>query len=117
MAKRLTLPSAPEVEVVLSDPDAGLERVYRVVLLSRGVKNTLAELGEQVQEEADLDKPDEAKVLRLMCDQLNVVLETKAEGAPSAGDLLFAGWEAEKVSDDQILELYTGIMESASDPT
>jgi hypothetical protein len=115
--QRLTLAKPPEVDVVLSDPDAGLERVYRVVLFSRSVKEQLGELGEKVNAEVEKDNPDEATVIRLVCDQLNIILSTDNEDAPQAGDLLYAGWESEVVSDDQISKLYVDLVEAAADPT
>jgi hypothetical protein len=126
--KKITLPTQPQAQVVLADPDleAG-ERVYRLVAPTRSVKRQLAEVQEQLDgirrdlEQIDQDggtvPPDTTdKLTRLWCDELNLVLKG-GDDAPPAGDLLYDGYMADRVTDDQIRNLHGDLAGAVADPT
>jgi hypothetical protein len=120
MSKKLTLPGQPQAQVVLSDPDheAG-DRVYRLIAPTRSVKKQLGETSKKINALVEADpEPDDFvdQVTRLWCDELNLLL-SGGEGAPPAGDLLFDGYMADRVTDDQIRKLHTGLAEAVADPT
>jgi hypothetical protein len=126
MPKKITLPPVAEAEVILNDPDhdAG-DRVYRLVPFTRAVKADLNDIQDDVTaimkplaegEIEKLSRDDDDRVTRLMCDQLNLALKGSEDG-PKAGDLLYDGYMAGRVVDDQILALYSNVFGTSPDPT
>src|SRR5690349_17305570 len=128
MSKKIGLAAKPEAEVVLHDPDheAG-DRVYRLVAPTRTVKRKLSDIQDDLEairkelvqlDEDGKDAPDDVtdRITRLLCDELNLVL-AGGDDAPSAGDLLYDGYMADRVTDDQISGLHTSLAGVVADPT
>jgi hypothetical protein len=110
MSQKITLPkSTGEFEVVLEHD--GRQVVYRPVPVVRSVRRRIRQAQWEFDQLAKRDEedlaPDEreqldAQALRTICDQINYVLVTEAEGAPPAGDMLYEGWEADALTEAQI---------------
>ena len=114
MSRKITLPTAPSADVVLTDGD--VDRVYRLVPVTRSVKSAALQIVKD-REALDVEKDGYQEAwMRLICDELNLLAKSNSDDAPLAGDLLFLGWMDERVTDDQILVLREQLIEASADP-
>jgi hypothetical protein len=126
MSRDITLPDATgDVRVVLQHD--GLEVIYRPVAVVRSVARKIREAQHELDRLAAKDEQAlsleeiermEEQSLRRVCDLINYVVATDTEGAPPAGDMLFAGWEADEVTEGQIYRFVANLNRArAEDPT
>jgi len=125
MANDITLPAATDdVRVILEHE--GLEVIYRPVPLVRSVARKVRQAQHELDRLADRDErgmtleeieQTEEQALRRVCDLINYALSTEAEGAPPAGDMLYIGWEEDKVTDAQIYRFVARLNQRPADPT
>lgn len=133
----VTLPVSPAAEVHLEDT-SGAEPVTYVYRLRKLVRSLRVEL-EDIQDRVDafdriadearlelLQETDEEKRralkerirenetagLRGMCDAINATLSKTSETTPSPGDLLFEGWEQDRIDEDEIVGLAERLREA-----
>ena len=115
MARKIELPPAVTGEVVI--PVGDVKRIYRTPVLTRSV---LAEIDVITDARAEIDFVAPGvrdRLVRNTCDQLNALLKTDADGAPDAGEFLYAEYEADRVTEQQIDAFYGELKTQLEDPT
>lgn len=110
---RLRSGTSVDSDVLLADGD--LEYVYHPQPLVRSVKR---QIGEKFKTFTDLSKKaakangelsdaDEEKIVRVMCDVIGLMIKPDDAANPDASDFLFDGWTGDKVTDSQIIGLFS----------
>lgn len=117
--QRIALPDAVgEFEVTLDD--GGVKRIYRPVAVVRSVQRRIRQVQHELEQlTADADELDPAELerieddaIRKTCDLVNIALRSDAEGAPRPGDMLYEGYEQDRVTSSQIVALLTQLNEA-----
>lgn len=122
-------------QITVHDPELKADRLWETRPLVRSVKKTLRELAEEqsaiiktarvaaglpeIPEDPDkpgdyelTDEQDE-EVLQLMCGQITAATVPLGEGQSDLGDYLFAGWENDQVTDDEIIQTVQAVLVAA----
>jgi len=119
---RIALPDAVgDFEVTLEDD--GLRRIYRPVAVVRSVQRKIRRIQhelDQLAKDADDRSPEELEqledeVLRKTCDLINLALRGVAADAPAPGDMLYEGYERDRVAPGQIVSLLVQLNEAGFD--
>jgi hypothetical protein len=119
---RIDLPDAiGDFEVTLDD--GGVKRIYRPVAVVRSVQRKIRRVQhelDQLARDADELSPDELErledeVMRKTCDLVNLSLRSDAQDAPAPGDMLYEGYERDRVTPSQIVALLVQLQEAGVD--
>ncbi|HYV17337.1 MAG TPA: hypothetical protein VE972_15090 [Conexibacter sp.] len=118
---RIALPDAiTDIEVTLDD--GGVKRIYRPVAVVRSVQRKIRRIQHELDrltEQAEDLAPDELErvedeVMRKTCDLINLTLKTNADDAPAPGDMLYEGYERDRVTPNQIVALLLSLNEAGA---